>query len=201
MNELDDDLKPVYPSSWNSNKNEWLSTSNIENVCNQFEDKYNDFMFLGAVPIDFDSKLANNKCVANELCKFNVKNFIKSKKHRLGIVFNLDPHYKDGSHWVCMYADFKKGCIVYFDSYGYTPVNEIQTLINRLKEQNEMRGVPTTVHYNTLRHQYKYSECGMYCIYFLKSMAEGKKYSIMNNLIPDDKMEKLRTVFYYKEYE
>ena len=201
MNELDDDLKPVYPSSWNSNKNEWLSTSNIENVCNQFEDKYNDFMFLGAVPIDFDSKLQNNKCVANELCKFNVKNFIKSKKHRLGIVFNLDPHYKDGSHWVCMYADFKKGCIVYFDSYGYTPVNEIQTLINRLKEQNEMRGVPTTVHYNTLRHQYKYSECGMYCIYFLKSMAEGKKYSIMNNLIPDDKMEKLRAVFYYKEYE
>ena len=79
MNKLDKDLKPVYPSSWNSNKNEWLSTSNIEKVCNQFEDKYNDFMFLGAVPIDFDTKLANNKCVVNDLCKFNVKNFIKSK--------------------------------------------------------------------------------------------------------------------------
>ena len=40
----------------------------------------------------------------------------------------------------------------------------------------------------------------MYCIYFIKSILEGKKYSIMNNLIPDDKMEKLRAVFYYKEY-
>lgn len=200
MNELNKDLKPVYPESWNSNRNEWLSTSNIENVCSQFEEKHNDFMFIGAVPIDFDDKLSNNKCVVNELCKFNVNNFIKSKKHKLGIVFNLDPHYKDGSHWVCMFADFKKGTIVFFDSYGYKPVSQIQNLIDRLKEQNEMRGVTTDVHYNTLRHQYKYSECGMYCIYFIKSMLDGKNYSIMNNRIPDDKMEKLRAVFYYKEY-
>lgn len=199
MKILNKDLKPLYPESWNSNKNEWLSTSNIEKVCSQFEDKYKDFMFIGAVPIDFDDKV-NNKCVVDDLCKFNLTKFIKSKKHRLGIIFNLDPHYKDGSHWVCMYADFKKGYIVFFDSYGYKPVPQIQNLIDRLKEQNEMRDVSTTVHYNTLRHQYKYSECGMYCIYFIKSMLEGKKYSIMNNLIPDDKMEKLRTVFYYKEY-
>ena len=66
MNKLDKDLKPVYPDSWNSNKNEWLTTSNIENVCSQFEDKYKDFMFIGAVPIDFDDKISKNTCVVNE---------------------------------------------------------------------------------------------------------------------------------------
>ena len=117
MQELDKDLKPVYPESWNSNKTEWLSTSNIENVCSQFEDKYKDFMFIGAVPIDFDEKMNDNKCIVDDLCRFKVDKFIKSKKHKLGIIFNLDPHYKAGSHWVCMFADFKKGYIAFFDSY------------------------------------------------------------------------------------
>ena len=200
MKELDDNLKPVYPESWNTNRTEWLSTSNIESVCEQFEKKYKEFMFIGAVPIDFDDKTYNNKCVVNDLCNFNVKKFIQSGKHKLGIIFNLDKHDEDGSHWVSLYADFKKGQIIYFDSYGYNPVNEIKDLIERLKYQNNNLGVETKIIKNELRHQYKYSECGMYCIYFIKTMVEGKGYTIMNNRIPDDKMENLRTVFYYKPY-
>ena len=200
MKALDNDLKPVYPESWNSNKNEWLTTSNINNVCEQFEKKYPDFMFIGAVPIDFNDKISKSTCVVNELCKFRVDKFKQSKKHKLGVIFNLDPHYKDGSHWVALFADLQKGIIVYFDSYGYEPEQQIIDFITRLKQENEKLGVKTRVIKNTLRHQYKYSECGMYCIYFIKSMVEGKSYSIINNHIPDDKMEKLRAVFYYKPY-
>lgn len=200
MNKLDSDLKPLYPESWNTNRLEWLSTSNIESVCEQFEKSHKDFMFIGAVPIDFNDTISNNTCVVNELCRFNLKHFLKSGKHKLGIVFNLDRHYESGSHWVAMYADFKKGKIIFFDSYGYEPYTEISNLMEILKIDNEKLGVKTQIIKNQLRHQYKYSECGMYCIYFIKSMLEGKSYTIMNNRIPDDKMEHLRTVFYYKAY-
>lgn len=200
MKSLDKDLKPVYPESWNSNKNEWLTTSNINKVCEQLERKYKDFMFIGAVPIDFNDKISKSSCVVNELCKFRVDKFKQNKKNKLGVIFNLDPHYRNGSHWVALYADLQKGKIIFFDSYGYQPPQEIVDFINRLKNENEKLGVETDVINNTLRHQYKYSECGMYSIYFIKSMVEGKSYSIINNYIPDDKMEKLRAVFYYKPY-
>ena len=35
-------------------KFEWLSTIDINQVLKQYEEKYADFLFLGAVPIDFD---------------------------------------------------------------------------------------------------------------------------------------------------
>ena len=199
MKELENDLKPVYPESWTSNKNEWLSTSNINSICSQFEDMNENFLFMGAIPIDFDSKV-NGNCVIRELCNISLQKLIKKKKHLLGIVFNLDEHYLPGSHWVSMFADFNKGKIYFFDSYGYEPKEEIQVLMDRLKKQNEDRNVPTEIIRNKLKHQYKYSECGMYSIYFIYSMLQGKDFSILNNRIPDDKMEKYRTVFFYKKY-
>lgn len=35
------------------------------------------------------------------------------------IVINLDPHYKPGSHWVCLYLSGNR--VEYFDSYGLPP--------------------------------------------------------------------------------
>ena len=34
---------------------EWLNTYNIDNVMNQYENKHQDFKYLGTVPMDFDS--------------------------------------------------------------------------------------------------------------------------------------------------
>ena len=49
----------------------------------------------------------------------------------MGIVFNLDPHDKPGSHWVSMYVDLNNGGIYYFDSYGYKPLKEILFNLNK----------------------------------------------------------------------
>ena len=35
--QLEAELKPVYPAEWHENSTEWLTTSNIENIVNQFE--------------------------------------------------------------------------------------------------------------------------------------------------------------------
>ena len=40
-------------------------------------------------------------------------------------VFNLDPSYKPGVHWVAVYID-RKGLSEYFDSFGRPPLREIK---------------------------------------------------------------------------
>ena len=39
-----------------------------------------------------------------------------SKIFQIGIVFNLDKHDQEGSHWVSMFIDLKRDGIYYFDS-------------------------------------------------------------------------------------
>ena len=101
-------FKPIKPKSWNSNKFEWLSTTDIENVIKQYENEYPNFRFIGAVPIDFDSTYGVGQCIVNELCKINLKKMLLAKIFQIGIVFNLDKHDQDGSHWVSMFIDLKK---------------------------------------------------------------------------------------------
>ena len=50
---------------------------------------------------------------------------IKQKSFPSAYVFNLDPSYKPGSHWVAVYID-RKGRPDYFDSFGRPPPREIK---------------------------------------------------------------------------
>ena len=67
--ELNEDYKPNMPLSWKKNNKEWLTTNDIEQVMNQYMKKYEDFFFVGAVPIDFDKQMSAGMCVVDELCK------------------------------------------------------------------------------------------------------------------------------------
>ena len=91
---LIENFRPEMPASWHRNNTEWLSTSNIEDVMNQYQDEFDNFSFRGAVPIDFDKVLAPNQCVSNLVCTMNLRKLKKSGKTKIGIVFNLDEHNK-----------------------------------------------------------------------------------------------------------
>ena len=190
-------FRPNMPKKWTSNKNEWLTTIDIEKVMNQYKYKYPDFYFIGAVPIDFDYKLSPGYCVIDELCNINLKKLLNKGKTKIGIVFNLDKHDQEGSHWVSLFGDFIKNKIYYFDSYGYKEPKEINILMNRLKEQGNLLGKDIELYRNKLRHQYKYSECGTYCIYFIEKMLEGINFEeISHNVIKDDEMQNNRDRYY-----
>tara|TARA_B100000963_G_scaffold222068_1_gene193575 strand:+ start:698 stop:1789 length:1092 start_codon:yes stop_codon:yes gene_type:complete len=128
-------FRPEMPESWNDNMNAWLSTIDIAVVMKQYEKKYKDFLFIGPVPIDFDLRIGFGMCISNELCNIDIEDLIKKGKTKIGIVFNLDPHNRGGSHWVSMYTDLMKGGIYFFDSYAHKPKQEIYQLMKRLKEQ------------------------------------------------------------------
>ncbi len=131
----DQTLRPKIPDEWEGSLTEWLSTLDIQAVMEQYEVKYPDFRFIGPVPIDFDEEIIPDMCVSDELCNIDLSKLYKQGVRKLGIVFNLDPHYRGGSHWVCMYVDFKTCGIYYFDSVGMLPPKEIKKLIDKIKHQ------------------------------------------------------------------
>jgi len=194
---IEDMFRPRMPDKWKKNPNEWLNTYDIQRVLRQYEKANNNFVFIGAVPIDFDYEPSPGNCIVNELCKINVESLLKKGKVHLGVVFNLDKHYESGSHWVAMYAHLNRGKIYYFDSYGYEPSKEVVILMKRLKEQCEKLGMTSEININKVRHQRKGSECGVYSINFICKMLEGGDFNeLTNNVIDDDTMEKNRHFFF-----
>lgn len=192
-------FKPIMPKKWESNPNEWLNTLDIQDVMNQYEIKHTNFEFIGPVPMDFDTKLGFGQCIVNELCKINLKTHLEKGKRKIGVIFNLDKHNQPGSHWVAMYFCYDSGQCCYWDSYAAKPNSEVVTLMNRLKEQSQNFGKNITLKINNIRHQYKNSECGVYCIYFLTSLLEGQSFeNIIKKIMSDDKMHAKRKEFFAK---
>lgn len=170
---------------------EWLNTYNIDNVMNQYENTHQDFKYLGTVPMDFDS------LDQLDIKNIDFKNLEKDNKKKIGIVFNLDESWKNGSHWVSLYSDLEKGNIYYFDSYGTKPEKRVRKLMRRIAKYCESKGLKLDADYNKVRHQYKNSECGVYSINFILRNLNGEKFDeISKNKVSDDKINECRKEYF-----
>jgi Ulp1 protease family, C-terminal catalytic domain len=196
-------FRPEKPEEWNKKKTTWLDSFNIEDVMNQYEDAYDDFEFIGPVPMDFDSPAntgqffgdSMGKCIVDELCKLDVRKAERKGTERIGIIFNLDDHDEPGSHWVCAFVDYPKKSAYYFDSYGLPPSPEITRFLERCKAQG-----CETVLYNDIQHQRKDSECGMYCLYVIICLLKGRTFqAICTDIVKDDTMNAFRDVLFASE--
>jgi hypothetical protein len=105
---------------------DWLSTTNINNVLNQYENKHDDFVFLGALPNDFE------ELPMLGLSNIDFDDFVEEGKNKLGFVINLDTYGNPGSHWVALYTDLHKNQIYYFDSLGQKPGPRIKRFNNKI---------------------------------------------------------------------
>jgi hypothetical protein len=191
---------PKAPDSWKRNPTEWLTSTDITSVMKRYEAKYPQFEFIGPAPIDFDSPDSTRRgCVWKELCEFSVKDCIERDKMQIGIVFNTDPHYKSGSHWIAMFVDLKKGFIYFFDSNGQPCPKQIDVLRKRIQSQAEDTGNVLEYKSNVgTRHQQKNTECGVYCLYFISSLLTGKHGvdTFTSKKFRDQVMVKHRRVFF-----
>ena len=189
---------PTHPKSWNKNKNEWLSSIDLEKVMKQYEKTYPNFSFLGPSPIDFaDSQ--GSSCVWPELCNFNVQKMLDKNKTKIGIIFNTDPHYKSGAHWISMFLDLNKDFLFFFDSNGTPPSKEIVAFKDKIL--NQCAEIQKQVKYSdnsNFAHQKTNTECGMFSLYFIIQMIKetfNPEY-FKSNKISDDNMEKLRKIYF-----
>ena len=105
-------LRPRRPKSWDSDPDMWLDNYNIIHVMKQYEEAYSWFKFLGVFPIDFSApdpykQGAGPKCLYQETCELNLKEEYAKGRRGIAMIFNLDPHFKGGSHWVALYINIK----------------------------------------------------------------------------------------------
>jgi Ulp1 family protease len=199
--ELLDAFAPESPKEWKTNPNEWLSSIDILKVMNQYEKKYKCFDFLGPSPIDYDTHKLYGECVWEELCHFDLAKQIKKGHTKIGVIFNLDPHYKGGSHWVSLFINVKKKTIFYFDSAGDKIPNQIKKFADEVTKQGKKLSIDFVFDQNyPVEHQYGNTECGIYSIFFITHMLEDKitSHYLKTHILKDKYMEKFRNIFYNK---
>jgi len=199
--ELLDAFAPESPKEWEKNPNEWLSSIDILQVMNQYEKKYKCFDFLGPSPIDYDTHKLYGKCVWEELCHFDLDKHLQKKHNKIGVIFNLDPHYKGGSHWVSLFINIKNKTIFFFDSTGEQIPPQINKFVNTIIEQGKQLPNPINFKFDQnypVEHQYGNTECGIYSIFFIIHMLEDKitGHYLKTNILKDEYIENFRKVYY-----
>jgi len=202
--DLLDSFAPQSPAIWKKNPNEWLSSLDILKVMGQYEKKYKCFDFLGPSPINYDTHLLDGECVWEELCHFNLQDHINKGKTKIGVIFNLDPHYKGGSHWVSLFINVKKGKIFYFDSAGPTIPKQIKKFVDTIIEQGHNLSSPINFEFDEnypVEHQYGDTECGVYSLFFVVHMLEDKitGHYLKTHILEDKYMQKFRNIYFNPE--
>tara|TARA_B110000444_G_scaffold196414_1_gene187078 strand:+ start:3259 stop:4152 length:894 start_codon:yes stop_codon:yes gene_type:complete len=191
-------FRPFSPDSWKKKPYQWLSSIDIINVMSQYEKHYDNFVFLGPSPIDFDDKKLFGTCVWEKICKFDLNTYINTKT-KIGFIFNMDPHYKDGSHWMGLFVDIEKRFIFYFDSNGDKIPKRIKILVDRIIEQGNKLKINLEFMSNAGKmHQMKDGQCGMYSLYFIIELLQGTKTPdyFKNHRITDEIMRDYRVKYY-----
>jgi len=194
---------PNAPKSWEKNPNDWLSSTDITSVMKQYEKIDPTFKFIGPSPIDFNNinkYKVNEVCVWPKLCNFSLKKHVENNKKKIGIIFNTDPHFKNGSHWIALFIDIKKKFIYFFDSAGDKEPIEVSELIHKIKKQGQELKQPINFSIernHPFQHQQGDSECGMYCLFFIiKLLNNGDKNIFHSKVITDKEMEKHRDIYF-----
>lgn len=198
-------FKPRKPQEWDKKPNEWLTTTLLKSILEQLADKYPDFKEYGALPMDFEER-QNNTCITGDLCHIDLNQHFHDKKHKIGVIFNLDDHDEPGSHWTSMYVELEPCCrkvpsIYYFDSVGSKPPKEIYNLVDKLQDQyTSIKGTTMDFLHNDIQHQKGNTECGIYCLHFLETMLRGTNFrEYIKNKNNDEYMEKFRNYYFIDE--
>lgn len=186
----------LHPRQWKKNEKEWLSNFDISNVLDQYKETYSDFDYIDPSPIDFDTKIGY-KCVSEDICNINIIDYLKKDIYKIAIPLNLDKHTGNGFHWVVLYIDLKRKFIYYFDSAKNNIPNEVNVLIERLIQQSPKLKV---LNNQNIQHQKGSTECGMYILFFIISMLEGKSPSYFNKrVVTDEEVFKCRNIYFNRD--
>ena len=103
-------------------------------------------------------------------------------------VYNLEPEYMKGSHWVSTFV--KNKVINYFDSFGLFPFQE---MVNHARKKNL-----TLEHQSNQIQSMNTTTCGYFCLYFLNEMNKGTSYiDLLKVFNINDTMENERFIAWY----
>ena len=129
------------------------------------------------------------------MCKFTLSKAESEGKTKIGLIFNEDYHYQEGSHWICAFLDIPKRTFYFIDSVGNPMPKEVADFAERLSRESEtLYGEKLSIVASTMPHQRGNNQCGMYCLFFIISLLTGTATyeELMQERIPDGAMQELR---------
>lgn len=210
-------FRPLMPSSWKGgeDENKLLNTFDIHDVLKQYEDRYEDFLFLGVYPLDFMEKESDDRCLIGQVCHLQMKKHISRKKKfikkQFAMVHNMDPHDQPGSHWVSFYVNIDpkdpRFGFSFYDSYGLPESYQVRKLYKRIIDQLLDLNLEIPPFWrNNKRNQFKNTECGMFCILFVILCLENEMpikniSGKLNHPDADDRVASFRQKLFRREIQ
>lgn len=125
---------------------------------------------MAATTIDIIKRLQNYKQFKGVYSIDKLPFYILEKP--FGIVVNLDPSWKPGSHWVAIYCP-KYGQVIYFDSFGLQPPNQIKVFIERNVKYHNILCINSTFQ-GDLSIKY-----GYFCMLFLETYFNNQTFPLI----------------------
>jgi hypothetical protein len=110
----------------------WLNSREIGIIMVQHMRVYSDFLFLGPFAVDFDKYIVQKDL---SVWEYPISRLLKSKRTKIGIIFNTDPHNASGKHWIALYMDITSKTICFFDSLARSPPASVKKLIAWYEQQ------------------------------------------------------------------
>lgn len=194
--------------------NEWLSNWDINYHMIRLQNYFSCLLYTGTVSIDFNQKkmfhiyknIFSNKSKYNKMsCFYHFTNKCTVSNENKNInciatIYNTSKRSEPGQHWIATFVKrMNDGEIkmYFFDSVGYKPPPEIKQFF-KLLQNNLFYNNKIDKRYNNVRHQYKNSECGVYCIHFIENMIEHPDSfeEYISNKNYDDEMHKNRQNYF-----
>ncbi len=165
-NLLDEFFKPQGPATHFG----LLSNFNIDDVLDQFEERFPGFLHIPFQMRDFEK-------VGSELATIDLAQKFRESKTSFGVVLNTDYSTGGGIHWYCIFGEKKNGKIIleYFNSSGREPLAETQAWLQKTKHYlaKELK-IPVDIYYSTgIRFQSDEHSCGVYCLMYIWLRLEG----------------------------
>lgn len=197
MNEIvkemrEDILNNTFRPEGPEKSTEWLTTNNINKIMEQYEKKYSNFKFLGAVPLDC------NEVSFCSLYQLDYNDLLEKNKTKIGIVFNHDKFGSPGSHWVALFIDISKGELNFTDSSGSGPIKNILQVIKEFKKWYKKNfNKNAIVKINNKKYQTDSSECGVYSINFIIQRLAGNTFEdIISKPLKFEEINSCRNVYF-----
>ncbi len=149
-----------------------LNNFNIDDVLDQFEERFSDRKFLH-IPFqmrDFE-KIGTKLATVDLAAEFN------NGKRTFGVVLNTDWSSGGGIHWYCLFGEMNEEKIIleYFNSSGRPPLPETQAWLQKTKHYlSQQLKIPVEIHYSTgIQFQNDDHSCGVYCLCYIWLRLEG----------------------------
>lgn len=168
-------LETYYKIKGPYNSNELLNNLDIDKILKQWEIHSKTLFGLKFLHID---------CQTIDFNSFNndLKNLTTSTillYNAVACIINTDTRDGRGKHWICFYIDNKNKKILFFNSSGNNPPIQLNTWFHNLLLDLKLKH---NLHYgiiiaNKSPIQKSKTECGVWCLVFIKSLLMGYKYN------------------------